>query len=174
MNWVKYWCILLSSLVLSCAKREKTERNPLLGSWAIEKVEWISNDTIVSRIPAQKGIFLVTPDRYSICWTPLERERTPFQNLSNPTENEVLEGFGSIVFNTGGYINSDSTIITMAHMAKVPGFEGGKQFYHYQRTGNRLTLKLFDETYPDGKKPDWLGTWQTQFSLVRISNSATD
>ncbi|UII80239.1 lipocalin-like domain-containing protein [Flagellimonas sp. CMM7] len=163
--------ILLTIAVLPVGCIKKAEpSNPLLGSWSIETIQWISNDTTVIRNPKQNGLLLVTPNRYSICWSPLETKRNPFQNLSAPTDEEVLEGFKTIVFNTGSYELSNSIFSTKPHMAKVPGFEGGKQFFDYEISDNEMTLILFDETYPDGKKPSWFGKWRTKFSLTKLED----
>lgn len=168
-----YFSFGLILFLVGCSESKQKE-NPLLGSWAINEVQWISADTSVTRTPVQKGIFLVTPNRYSICWTALEKRRTPFNNLSTPTEEEILQGFQSVVFNTGSYSLSENTLMTEAHMAKVPGFEGGLQYYDYKIIDDQMTLTLFDETYPDGKKPQWFGNWRTRFSLTRLSDPVPD
>mgnify|MGYP000312510904 FL=1 len=83
--------------------------------------------------------------------------------MSNPTEEEIKAGFSSIVFNSGTYTSTDSTMVTEAIIAKVPGFEGGKQYYRYILEGNQLSFTMYDETYPDGSKPQWSGLWKTKF-----------
>lgn len=111
---------------------------------------------------------MLTPERYSIIWTPSRQPRAPFKILSKPTENEIKSGFGSIVFNSGTYQMADSTITTQAILAKVPGFEGGQQFYDYSFENDFLILTMYDETYPDGNKPDWAGKWKTKFVLEKV------
>lgn len=166
-NFLKLALPTFMVLFTGCNKKVESS-NPILGSWSIEKIQWISNDTTVTRNPKQNGVLLVTPKSYSICWSPLETKRSPFQNLSTPTDEEILEGFKTIVFNTGSYELSNSTFSTKSHMAKVPGFEGGIQFFDYEISDNEMTLTLFDETYPDGKKPTWYGKWKTKFSLTKL------
>lgn len=144
------------------------ETSPVIGSWSMQEVHWITKDTTYSIYHAQPGIFIFTPTSYSIMWTPDEQPRSPFKMLSQPTEKEMLDGFQSVVFNAGSYIWTDSTIISTAVIAKVPGFEGGTQHYRYQIGHDRLTLVMFDETYPDGSKPDWFGKYVTKFILQRI------
>ncbi len=113
-------------------------------------------------------MLMLTSDSYSIMWTPTEEPRTPFQILSKPTDEELKSGFGSIVFNGGTYKYSDSTITTTAKIAKVPGFEGGKQFYNYKLSNNKMELTMFDEIYPDGTRPEWYGKFQTKFVLKKV------
>ncbi len=101
-------------------------------------------------------------------WSPKTSPRTPFKHLSKPTEDEILQGFRSIVFNAGTYVVNGDQLVATAQVAKVPGFEGGQLFYLFNHTdNNQLTLTLYDEIYPDGSKPDWSGKWKTVFTLHR-------
>ena len=118
--------------------------NPLLGSWKLSSVTYRSEKRSSTIEEAQPGIFLFTPHSYAIMWTPLNRARTPFNQF-----------------------NSDG-MTTKSFIAKVPGFEGGLQHYRYAVNGDQLHLTMFDETYPDGSKPDWSGIWETEFVLERV------
>lgn len=144
------------------------KETPLLGSWEMISVFWITKDTTYSIEKAQPGLLMITPNRYSIMWTPIEEPRNPFKNLSGPTNEEILDGFRSIVFNAGTYEVTDSTLTTEAIIAKVPGFERGKQYYKYRLNDDKLELTMFDETYPDGKKPKWFGKEVTKFVLRKV------
>ena len=143
------------------------KKSSIEGAWEMKSIHWITKDTTYSIEKAQPGMFIFTSDRYSIMWTPIEEPRTPFQNLSKPTDDELMAGFRSIVFNCGTYEYSDSTITTTAKIAKVPGFEGGKQFYRYKLVDNEMELTMFDEIYPDGTRPEWYGKYQTKFVLIK-------
>ncbi len=116
---------------------------------------------------AQPGIFIFTDDSYAISWTPTDTPRVPFKNLSKPTDEELIAGFRSIVFNAGNYSYTDSTAVAIPIIAKVPGFEGGKQFYRYRIDGSILHLTMYDETYPDGEKPGWFGRYVTEFVMEK-------
>ena len=50
-------------------------------------------------------------------------------------------------------------------LARVPGFEGAKQQYRYTIHEDQLSLTLFDETYPNGKKPEWYGKLQIRLQF---------
>lgn len=162
---------LISGLAISACQPKQpvidTQTNPLLGSWKMTSTHWITKDTTYSIHEAQPGIFIIDSSRYAIMWTPLDEPRTPFKNLSQPTDMEMIAGFRSVVFNGGTYDMTDSTLTTTAQIAKVPGFEGGKQFYNYSIADDQLILVMFDETYPDGSKPSWFGKYQTKFVLRR-------
>ncbi len=139
-----------------------------MGSWEFKQIHWITPDTTYSIPESQPGLLLITPERYSIMWTPTQGPRQPFQNLSNPTDEELKLGFRSVVFNGGTYVKTDTTFTTTAFIAKVPGFEGGIQYYNYSIEGDQLTLTMFDETYPSGEKPEWFGKLETQFVLKKV------
>ncbi len=161
--------LLCSILFTACQNNKPTaHKNPLLGSWKMQKVTWISQDKSHPIENAQAGVFLFTSNSYSIQWTPTKEARIAFVNLSQPTEKEKIAGFTSVVFNAGSYEYTDKTVTTTTYIAKVPGFEGGKQFYNYSINGDVLTITMYDETYPDGSKPEWSGQWKTEFVLQRV------
>ena len=56
---------------------------------------------------------------------------------------------------------------TIADIAKVPGFEDGKQFYRMNFDNNLLELVMYDETYPNGDKPEWYGKLKVKFILIK-------
>ncbi len=158
-------------LISSCNKPATInafkEQLSLIGSWELKSIEWITADTSYVISDAQPGIFMIDSARYSTMWTPTREPRISFQNLSNPSEDEILSGFRSVVFNAGTHIITDSTLVTTASIAKVPGFEGGKQYYRYTIHDDEMDLTMFDETYPDGSKPDWAGIYVTKFRMIR-------
>lgn len=169
--------LLISSLflALSCANDREEKANlpsantpSIIGSWQINAIHWITKDTTYSIEEAQPGMMIIAPERYALMWTPTEEPRTPFKNLSEPTDDELKAGFRSVVFNGGTYEFTDSILTTTAAIAKVPGFEGGKQIYRYQITGDQMELTMFDERYPDGKRPQWYGRYETKFVMERL------
>ncbi len=163
-------------LVISCSIfflgltscKVEVKNNRLKGSWEIDEIHWKTKDTTYSILKAEPGIFFFTDSSYAIMWTPLDEPRRPFKILSKPTDDELIAGFRSVIFNAGSYIFTDTTVVSTAFIAKVPGFEGGKQFYRYTIEGNGLRLTMYDETYPDGKKPEWFGRYVTEFVLNKI------
>ncbi len=160
-----FFLIGFSSCKSAQTSIKASKKSTLVGSWEMVEVHWKTKDTVYSIPKAQYGLFIFEENRYSIMWTPIDKERTPFVNLSKPTDEEKMAGFSSVVFNGGTYVMTDSTITTTALIAKVPGFEGGKQFYKYTIEGDLLRLVFFDETYPNGKKPEWYGKYVTEFVM---------
>jgi len=123
----------------------------------MQEIHYIYADTTYIGKPITYGTLLFTPKRYSLLYNPWSSERKAFKILSKPTDAEIKAAFQSIVFNSGSYVFTDSTVTTTADMAKVPGFEGGKQYYKYTIKDSIFNLMMFDETYPDGTKPEWFG-----------------
>jgi len=163
----------VSFLYAACTQQtntplEQEEGNALMGAWEMSSVEWITKDTTYTIKNAQPGLFTFTENRYTIMWTPIEEARVPFKKLSEPTKDEMIAGFQSVVFNGGKYTYTDSLVTSTAHIAKVPGFEGGKQFYTYKIDGDILQLTMYDETYPNGDKPEWFGKFKTRFTLKKV------
>ena len=113
------------------------------------------------------GRFLFTPNKYVVLYNPRMNERTPFENLSKPSDEETIKAFRSIVFNSGSYELEKDVSTNKPYIVKVPGFEGGKQYYRIGQQEESLTLTMFDETYPSGKKPDWFGHLKIRFFLRR-------
>lgn len=154
-------CVSCTSLPVS------KEINPLLGSWKMKEIHYIGADATHSQTEAFEGTFMFTPKRYMIMYNPWKNPRVAFESLSKPTDKEIIASFKTIVYNSGSYIHDANTVTTTASIAKVPGFEGGKQFYEYSISGNRLDITMFDETYPDGSKPEWSGKTTVRFVLIR-------
>ncbi len=156
---------------LSCfcqiEKRSTAIKVDVSGSWQITEVQYLYPDTTYIRNTIPYGRFIFDKNRYALMYNPVMMERTPFKNLSKPEDAELIEAFRSIVFNSGSYVIEDDVVHTTADLAKVPGFEGGQQFYRIERVEDNLQLVMYDETYPDGNKPEWYGKVKVSFLLMR-------
>ncbi|MCB0492389.1 MAG: ankyrin repeat domain-containing protein [Cyclobacteriaceae bacterium] len=141
--------------------------NPLIGSWKINQIHYIYKDTTVVVDTVSQGRLTVTPNRYHIIYNPWLNPRVPFKVLSKPTDTEIKHAFQTLVFNTGTYSLNDTLFTTTSDIAKVPGFEGGMQYYSIEVDGDKLQLIMKDETYPNGEKPEWYQKLQILFKLNR-------
>jgi len=121
----------LSLFINSCNSKKEQRINPLLGSWKMQKIKYIYKDTIYVGNPINYGTFIYTKKRYCILYNPWTTERKAFDTLSKLMGKEIKAAFQTIVFNSGQYTFTDSTITTTADIAKAPSFEGGKRFYNY-------------------------------------------
>lgn len=158
--------ILVVSLLgsLPCKAMDKTD---LLGSWRIIKLSYALPDRTVQVESPQPGALVVSPKRYSIMYTPGKEPRVPFKVLAKPTDSEIIAGFRSIVFNSGSYTLQGNTLVTKADMAKVPGFEGGQQFFEVLFDNEQLQLTFYDEIYPDGTRPAWAGKSKLTLTFIK-------
>ncbi|WP_223786882.1 lipocalin-like domain-containing protein [Marinicella meishanensis] len=140
--------------------------HPVVGAWEVQSITWSDGTQSQSINPAQPGMFIFNPNHYALMWSPKQTARIPFEHLAQPTDEEVLRGFKSIVFNAGAYQISGDELVATARVAKVPGFAGGRLFYRFEFQGRQLLLTLYDEIYPDGSRPAWAGKWTTTFTLA--------
>ncbi|MEC7755039.1 MAG: ankyrin repeat domain-containing protein [Bacteroidota bacterium] len=135
----------------------RSTNNQLIGSWKLSQIDYIYSDTTYT-FQGQEGSLLIGRNRYSIVYTPTAKARKAFSALSAPSDKETITAFRNIVFNSGPYSLMDEHVfLAVPDIAKVPGFEGGRQYYAFTITQDTLSLKLYDETYPNGQKPEWHG-----------------
>lgn len=170
MRFYSVGLFFVLSILTSCqmSKKEHTVAfNPLEGSWKMQEIHYIYEDTTYIGNPITYGTFIFAPKRYSLLYNPWTTQRKAFDTLSKPTDTEIKAAFQSIVFNSGSYIMTDSTVVTTADIAKVPGFEGGKQFYNYKINDDKLDIMMYDETYPNGNKPEWFGKLKVLFKMKK-------
>ncbi len=146
-------------------RQYEKNREAMAGSWALTEIQYIYSDTIYIVEQPAGGIFMGSPERYMIMYHPTQRTRPAFKDFSRPTCEELRTAFQHLVFNTGNYHLTDSLMTVSPDLARVPGFEGAKQQYRYTIHEDQLSLTLFDETYPNGKKPEWYGKLQIRLQF---------
>ena len=160
---VTIFCVLSTNTIVS----QVNFKQKIIGSWKVQEIHYQYMDTTYVAKDQDNGRFLFTKTHYALMYNPRMQLRKSFKILSKPNNEEIINAFRNIVFNTGSYILKDSTISTTADIAKVPGFEGGKQFYNLKLEGDNLQLTMFDETYPNGEKPEWYEKLKIKFILIR-------
>lgn len=143
------------------------KKQKLVGSWKVKEIHYQYSDTTYVAKDEDHGRFLFSEKNYVVMYNPRMQKRKPFVNLSKPDSKEIEYAFKSIVFNTGNYILKDNIITTTADIAKVPGFEGGKQFYKINFRDDFLVIIMYDETYPNGNKLEWFGKVKLKFILKK-------
>ncbi|WP_420581600.1 hypothetical protein [Reichenbachiella sp.] len=143
------------------------QNHNLKGTWIIEEIHYIYSDTTYEVPMNYKGRLMINSDSYSIMYNPYGSTRESPKSLSDMTDEEKLYSFKTIVFNSGVYKLTSTDFITTSEAAKVAGFEGGIQYYQIGKEGNRMTLTMYDETYPDGGKPEWYGKLKVRFILSK-------
>ncbi len=144
----------------------KVTNNTLIGSWKIQEIQYQYPDTTYTMNANDFGRVMFSKNNYSLTYYPYMMPREAFRTLSKPTNEEIVKAFRSMVFNTGSYTIDTNILTTTADLAKVPGFEGGKQFYTIEQK-EFLVITMYDETYPDGTKPEWFGKLKVRFTLKK-------
>ncbi|MBX2873938.1 MAG: ankyrin repeat domain-containing protein [Saprospiraceae bacterium] len=142
-------------------------RKMIAGSWTLSQIRYIYSDTTYVVDQPAGGLFMGSPERYMIMYHPTSEARPAFKDFSKPSCDELRAAFQHLVFNTGAYLLTDKRMTVTPDLARVPGFEGAKQVYQYEVQDEQLSLTLFDETYPNGKKPEWYGKLQIQLQFQR-------
>ncbi|MTI39015.1 ankyrin repeat domain-containing protein [Fulvivirga lutimaris] len=155
------------SKILKAIEQVENAENPLFGSWKMYEVNYVYADTTYTAKMEYPGRLIVGNNTYSIMYNPYGSNRKSAETLSKLTEEEMVYAFKTVVFNSGSYEIADSVFLTTADIAKVAGFESGKQYYKIEFEDDALHLTMFDETYPDGKKPEWYGKLKILFKLKR-------
>ncbi len=141
--------------------------NPLLGSWLIDEIQYIYADTTYRAKMQMAGRFMMTSTSYAIMYNPYGTKRNSPVDMSKMTDAEKLYSFQTAVFNSGKYEITDSNFVTTSDIAKVAGFEGGLQYYDIVNTAEEVSITMYDETYPSGKKPEWYGKLKIKFVLKK-------
>lgn len=160
--------VALASCQQTKSFREKTSFD-FEGGWKLVEFNYYNQDTSVN-VPNTSGMFIFGEGSYSVLWT--RGVRTPFGDLSNPSDEEIKAAFNSIIFNMGTYKVTNDTIITKSQVARVPGFEGGGYIYKFNRIHeDSLQLKVVDEYYPDGSHPEWIKETKMEFILVQNNSN---
>lgn len=168
MKTIKLPLIFFLILVIPCESLSQEYKNKALnGSWKLYEIHYEYKDTTYIMKEMDYGRFIFTDKNYALMYNPRMQQRKSFIDLSKPENEEIIYAFRSIVFNTGSYEVNDNIITTTADIAKVPGFEGGKQYYKMKLVDDYLELIMFDETYPNGKKPEWYNTLKIRFILKK-------
>ena len=159
--------ILINFLFLSCSQRTSSSENPLLGSWLIDEIHYVYADTVYKVEMQMAGRLMVSDYTYSIMYNPYGNVRESPEDMSRMNNDEKIYSFHSVVFNSGSYELINSDFVTTADIAKVAGFEGGIQYYSIDNSDDEVSITMYDETYPSGKKPAWLGKVKTKLLLKK-------
>jgi ankyrin repeat protein len=144
-----------------------SEENYMIGSWTIREIHYIYADTTYESKMISPGRLIVASNSYAIMYNPYGNKRKSPLAMSNMSDEEKVYSFNTMVFNSGKYELMDSTFISTADMAKVAGFEGGIQYYEIGSDAGRKSLTMYDETYPNGNKPEWYGKLKIKFILEK-------
>ena len=143
--------------IIKTIEKRRRRSNAIIGSWQLVSIDYnyINKDTIIHVESEYPGRFIINESHYSIMYNPYFGTRKPFNDISNPSKDEMQYAFKTLAYNSGSYDIRENILTTHPDIARVPGFEGGNQVFEFLIENNSMQLKMFDETYPNGNKPEW-------------------
>jgi hypothetical protein len=157
--------IISSFLLWGCADvpaEAPESRGPLEGVWSVVVVEPAEGEAVD---PSRPGLYIFTAAHYSAVYAPGSEQREKSAVSFQPTEEEMLDQYQSIIVNSGSYEIDAAAITYRPMIAKSPGFVGGYLTGAFHVSGDTLTLRhehLFDR---DGTE---LPSFGEVLTLVRI------
>jgi hypothetical protein len=158
-------CVLvLIVIVFFCAACEK-EVKGVVGVWQIGKIH--HGDRLIADKPVP-SIFVFTSSHYSMLWVLTTKPEQPFAERWNPTDEEKLKRFNSLIVNSGTYDVEGSTLTMYPVVARVPDLVGGKQICEYSIDKDTMRLKFVDEYSFDSVQAPWVASGGLTLTLVRL------
>jgi len=122
--------------------------NPLHGVWSMTAMTPGGGGATID--PSQPGLFIFTEWYYSAVCS-LGSDPRPLSAAGfNPTLEEKVAQYDTIIVNTGTYEASGSTITFRPMVAKSPEFIGGHSTMDFQINGDVLTLTITSTMAADG------------------------
>lgn len=131
--------------------------NPLQGVWSLSSVDPGGSEAVID--PSQPGLFIFAERYYSGVYVPGAEPRVPSQTPFQPTSEEMVTQYQSIIVNTGTYEVTGSKVTFRPLIAKSPGFVGGQATAEFEVVGDALTLAFQSIVSADGTSaPDVAGS----------------
>jgi len=129
--------------------------NPLQGVWSLTAVDPGDGSAVID--PSQPGLYIFAEGHYSGVYAPGAEARVPSPTPFQPTPEEMVAQYESIIVNIGTYEISGSMVTFRPLLAKSPGFVGGQATAEFQITGDALTLTFQSIVSADGVSVPALG-----------------
>ena len=160
--------VILFCFTVSCQQDEAKTLNPLMGIWKVVETVTIDPEGQLKNPYEHSSLYIFQDDYYFMVMVLGDEPRTEFVDPWDPTDDEKIEAYNSILVNAGIYEQKNSVIITRPIIARVPNFVGGEAYYEYKIEGNTLTLTWFDEVSKTGVPHPLVGKLKFQITLIRI------
>ena len=160
-------CVVLLALIvtLACGQAPPpapvAPANPLQGVWSKTTADPGDGSPVID--PSQPGLYIFAGGYYSAAFARGAEPRVPAEIAFQPTPEEMVAQHESIIFSTGTYEISGSTVTFRPIIAKSPGFVGGQSTAGFQIDGDTLTLTIQTVVAADGTSAPNLGgpsTWR--------------
>ena len=131
--------VLISALALACGAPQKTRGTALDGVWHVVAVEVTGSGATVHNQP-QPSLVIFSGEHYSWSRVTTTSPRARFV-AEAPTETERVAAYDSVLFQSGKYTVSDSTLTVWPIVARSPNFTAGSsESYRYRLSGDTLWL----------------------------------
>jgi hypothetical protein len=139
----------------------------ILGVWQVKEID--SRDVPGSHADQPlPSVFIFTEHHYSMMWLPSVESQHSSAERWNPTDEEKIARFNSLVVNAGTYDTQGSTLTAHPVVARIPDFVGGKLICDFRIENNTLWLKFVDEYSFDGVQAPWVKEGGLTLILERI------
>ena len=144
--------LLALSLTVACQQVPSSEpassANELVGVWSMTAVDPGDGSPVIE--PSQPGLYIFADGYYSAVYAPGTDPRIQSEVSFQPTQEEMVVQYETIIVNTGTYEISGSMVTFRPIIAKSPGFVGGHQTSTFRVDGDTLVLTLETVIAADG------------------------
>ena len=143
--------VLISALTQACGAPQKAHGTALDGAWQVVAVEVTGSGATAHNQP-QPSLVLFSGEYYSWSRVTTTSPRALFV-AETPTDAERVAAYESVLFNSGKYAVSDSTLTVWPVVARSPNYmAGASESYRYRLNGDTLWV---DQRSDDIRS--WLG-----------------
>ena len=140
-----------------------TSASPLEGAWVVTSLQSSEGEAID---PAGPGQFIFLDGRYSAVYTVGVTERRKSEKAFDPTEEEMVEQYDTIIVNSGTYQVEGNELTLRPLVAKSPEYIGGSSTMEFGVDGDTLTTKIRQLTSANGISP--AGAIDSTMTLRRV------
>ena len=140
-----------------------TSASPLEGAWVVTSLQSSEGEAID---PAGPGQFIFLGGRYSAVYTVGVTERRKSEKAFDPTEEEMVEQYDTIIVNSGTYQVEGNELTLRPLVAKSPEYIGGSSTMEFSVDGDTLTTKIRQLTSVNGISPE--GAIDSTMTLRRV------
>ena len=138
--------------------------DPLAGVWLVTTLTAPDGETID---PTGPGQFIFADGRYSAVYSLGAEERPHAAVGFNPTADEKVAQYDTIIVNSGTYeVDNGSELTLRPIIAKTPEYAGGSSTLEFHVDGDVLTTTTRAITSVDGASPD--GAIESSMTLRRV------
>jgi len=145
------------------ASRDAEPSDRLVGVWLVATLTTPDGETID---PAGPGQFIFANGRYSAVYSLGAEERPHAAAGFNPTADEKVTQYDTIIVNSGIYEVNGSELTLRPIVAKTPEYAGGSSTMEFGIDGDILTTTTRSITSVDGASPE--GAIGSSMTLRRV------